>query len=225
MARKGLTTPRVRTIFRPYLWQPDTAFKADGEYKISVLMSPEDAAALQDRIDTAIEEQYQKECENAKAELLKKTPKATPKAIAAAQDKINKSDTGPIKAELDRETGEETGMMVVTFKRSVKRDKDGNIRTSPPLVKSTSLTTITSPLFIGTGSLVQVGYTLNPFYVPAVGVGCTLALDVVVIRKREDNQAEYDFEAEEGDEDYSDAEADATDTADGEGTSGENGNF
>ena len=220
MARKGLTTPRVRTIYRPYLWQPDTTFKEDGEYKISVLMSPEDAAALQAQIDTAIEEQYQKERENAKADLLKKTPKATAKAIEAAQDKITKSDTGPIKPELDRETGEETGMMVVTFKRSVKRDKDGNIRTSAPLVKSTSLTTIKSSVFIGTGSIVQVGYVLNPFYVPAVGVGCTLALDVVVIRKREDNQNEYDFEAEEGEEveEYEETEG----AADG---GGENGNF
>ena len=223
MARKGLTTPRVRTIYRPFLWQPDTTFKEDGEYKISVLMSPEDTAALQAQIDTAIEEQYQKERENAKSDLLKKTPKATAKAIEAAQDKITKSDTGPIKPELDRETGEETGMMVVTFKRSVKRDKDGNIRTSAPLVKSTALTTIKTSVFIGTGSIVQVGYTLNPFYVPALGVGCTLALDVVVIRKREDNQAEYDFEAEEGDEEDEEAEVEeAEGAADG---GGENGNF
>ena len=224
MARKGLTTPRVPSIFRPFLWQPDCKFKEDGEYKISVLMNPEQAGEIQALLDTAIEEQYQKERENAKVELLKKTPKATDKAIKAAQDKITKAETSPIKAELDRETGEETGNYIVTFKRTVKRDKDGNIRTTPPTVKSTSLTTIKSPVFIGSGSIVQIGYEVSPFYVPALGVGCNLFLGVVVIRKREDNQAEYDFDAEEDEESYEEEETEeAGDEAAGDAT--ENGNF
>lgn len=223
MARKGLTTPRVPSIFRPFLWEPDCKFKEDGEYKISVLMNAEQAGEIQTLLDAAIEEQYQKECENAKAELLKKTPQATEKAIMAAQRKVTKSETSPIKPELDRETGEETGNYIVTFKRTVKRDKDGNIRTTPPTVKSTSLTTIKSPVFIGSGSIVQIGYELSPFYVPALGVGCNLFLGMVVIRKREDNQPEYDFEAEEDNESYEDASTEAGDEA--PDASEENGNF
>jgi hypothetical protein len=185
-----LTTPKGVAKWIT-LNKPDTKFKKEGQYRVVLLLTPEEAKPLQEKIDAAIEEK-------------KKIAKADPKNKGK---KIKDADL-PYKQDLNKE-GEETGLVSFNFtaKASGVRE-NGETWTFRPAVLDTKGKPVKSALIYG-GSIVRVAFKLST-WATAIGVGASLKMEAVqVIELKtmgERDMSSYGFQEEEGYEDGGDAD-------------------
>jgi hypothetical protein len=144
----------------PRLTKPDTKFKADGEYKVTLVLPGAEAAPLIALIDGAM------------VESLKKARMENPakaKTIKAASDK-------PYKAVTDDE-GNETGEVKFNFKMAAKvtSKKTQQSWEQKPSLFDAKLRPLVNPK-IGGGSKVKVKFEMYQFYTALVGAGVSLRL-------------------------------------------------
>lgn len=201
MAKKILTTPKGVAVW-PKVNEPDTKFDAAGVYQIKLRLEGEEAQALRTQLDEAIAANL-------------KTVKDENKG-----KKIKIADT-PYALELDAEENE-TGAILFNFKMKASgKKKDGTTFTQKPLLFDALAKPLAADKRVGGGSVVKVGYEVNPFYVAAVGAGVSLrlkAVQVLELREFGGDAASFGFTAEEAEEaDMSEA-VDAAETPAGKST-------
>lgn len=166
-----LTTPKGTAKWAT-LGKPDTTFKAEGEYRVSLLL-PEGSKEAQDLV-AALTKAYKEAVEAAKKELL-----ADPKKKAKA--KSMKVADLPFKKETDKE-GNETENLQFTFKAKASgKKKDGTPWNFRPAIFDAKLKPISPSVSIWGGSVIRVSYRVNPFYTDMVGAGITLKLEGVQV--------------------------------------------
>lgn len=176
-----LTTPKAPCMW-PKLDEPDTKFKEEGEYSITVVMTPEDAEPLtakaEAHLNTFIKEQ---------AKLLGK------KTIARA-------NTSPWKPDTDQD-GNETGNVRFNIKMKASAiTKSGRKLEFTPAVFDAYGKPI-DPSF-GSGSLVRVNFEVVPWYSAALGAGVQFRLNAVQVlesrgKSKSDNAKDYGFDVVE----------------------------
>ena len=172
----------------PKLNEPDTKFKAEGQYSVKLRLSAEDAQELIDEIDSLADAAFEEALAEAKNEREKKKIKRADPAYSAEED----------------EDGKETGNFLFNFKMaasgvSKKTGKEWT-RTCPVFDakrKPIDLKTVQ----IGSGSVVKVAYVLSPFST-AIGVGVSLRLEAVQVLERREwgsrDASAFGFGDEEG---------------------------
>lgn len=186
----------------PNLTKPDTKFNPDGEYKVGVILSQEDAQPIIDKATAAAEKimaetktKLQDDIKTLKGEKLVKAKKALAELTMG---------DWPFKPVYD-DDGNETGDVVLNFKMKAQR-KDGKtgqiIKMSPKLFDAKGKD-LPKSVDIWGGSVVKVAGSLNPFYIPGtntVGVGFRLAaVQVIDLRSSGGGDASsYGFGKEEG---------------------------
>ena len=170
----------------PRLTKPDTKFKADGEYKLTLILPGAEAQPLIEMIDTAMGESL--------VQARRDNPSKA-KTIKAATDK-------PYKAETDDE-GNDTGNYKFNFKMAAKitSKKTGESWEQKPDLFDAKGKVLVNPN-IGGGSKVKVAFELFPFYTPLVGAGVSLRLRAVqvldLVEYNSRSAAGYGFGEEEG---------------------------
>lgn len=154
---------------------PDTKFKDEGEYRVTLLLKGKDADVLKARIDDAI-----------------KTAVVEAKANPdnAKHKKVIKAADAPYKADTDKE-GNETGFTAFNFKAKAsgqRKDKDKTTWTFRPRVFDHDCLPIDlNKTQVWGGSEVKVSYEMSLYgvknYSPKVGAGVSLKLAAVQILK------------------------------------------
>ena len=144
------TTPRGIALY-PYLSKPDTKFNEEGEYKVNLSLSEEDAAPIIEQINQVF-------AENVKEE----TKKNNGKAIKTANP--------PYSQELD-DDGKPTGNIIMKFKSKAAYkpaifDAKGNV-----MIESN----------IWGGSEVRVNGSMAPYFTSMIGAGVALRLRAVQV--------------------------------------------
>lgn len=162
--RQYYITP-AGTAQYPRLNKPDTKFKADGEYKVTLVLDAATAEPLIEQIDAAMAESLVK---------ARRENPAKAKTIKGASDK-------PYKIETDND-GNETGNYKFNFKMSAKVTKrDGTSYEQKPAVFDAKLRPIPATVNVGGGSTVRVKFEMYRFYTALVGAGVSLRLLAVQI--------------------------------------------
>lgn len=151
----------------PKFNEPDTKFKAEGQYSVKLRLSAEDAQELIDEIDSLADEAFETALSEAKNEREKKKIKRADPAYSAEED----------------EDGKETGNFLFNFKMtasgvSKKTGKEWT-RTCPVFDAKRKPIDLKN-ILIGSGSVVKVAYVLSPFST-AIGVGVSLRLEAVQV--------------------------------------------
>ena len=172
---------------------PDTKFKEEGEYRVTLLLQGKDADVLKARIDDAI-----------------KTAVAEAKAnkVNAKHIKVIKAADAPYKADTDKE-GNETGFTAFNFKAKasgVKKDKVTPWTFQPRVFDGMLQPIDLKKVQVWGGSEVKVAYEMALYgisnYSPKVGAGVSLKLSAVQILKLKTGSGKdaeaFGFEAEEG---------------------------
>lgn len=164
---KGMT-PKGTAVF-PYLNEPDTKFNADGEYKVRLRITQDEAEQLITKFDPFRQEVL---------EVATAQHKANPKTRAK---KLNENEL-PIVEEFDHESGEPTGYWLVSLKASAvikKKSGEANARDIPffdakgkPLKKK--------PAVFG-GATLKVAFDAVPYYTAGVGTGLTFRIAAVQV--------------------------------------------
>lgn len=185
----------------PRLTKPDTKFKADGEYKVTLILLGAEAQALTDLIDAAMQESL--------VQARRDNPTKA-KSIKAATDK-------PYKAVTDDE-GNDTGEIRFNFKMAAKvtsRTTGQSWEQKPDLFDAKGKVLINPK--IGGGSKVKVAFELYPFYTALIGAGVSLRLRAVqvidLVEYNSRSAAGYGFEDEDGYEAGEQVATDETTTA------------
>ncbi len=146
-----------------HLNKPNDKFKAEGEYSVDFLQTPEEAKALTALIDA--------EMGLAAVQAKKDNPKV--KNIKVA-DKPYKMDTD--------QDGNETGLIKFKFKAKASgMKKDKKPWTFRPAVFDAKGGVIPNTVQIWGGTIGRVSFELMPFYTAQVGAGVSLRLKAVKI--------------------------------------------
>lgn len=191
----------------PKLNEPDTKFKAEGQYSVKLRLSAEDAQELIEEIDSLADEAFDEALAEAKNEREKKKIKRADPAYSAEED----------------EDGKETGNFLFNFKMaasgvSKKTGKEWT-RTCPVFDAKRKPIDLKN-IQIGSGSVVKVAYFLSPFST-AIGVGVSLRLEAVQVLERREwgskDASAFGF----GDEEGFEAEEENTGSVFNEGDDGE----
>lgn len=211
----------------PRLNQPDTKFKAAGEYSVKLILSAEDAAPLKE----AIEAEAEKAVEATRADLEQKlvdAKGATKPKLKAALDKLEAGDL-PIQPEYD-DDGEETGNLVINFKTNAsytdkKTGKTIHKEVSMFDAKGHKLEGKKRPSIWG-GSKLSVAYQLVPYYNAATNkAGVSVRISAVqiieLVSGSGGNAASYGFGTHDGYE--APEEAEGGDSPFGDQTGGAGG--
>jgi hypothetical protein len=156
-----LTTPKG-TVLWANLGKPNTKFSPDGVYDVTLLLSKDDFLPIKTKIEALLSK--------AEAEY-----KATYKKYASI------AKTMPYKEDVDRETGEETGLWQLKAKLSSKTVVNGTVTDRRPLVVDSKLKPLSSDTAVGKGSIVRVNMTFYPYYVPSLGLGISAKLSSVQV--------------------------------------------
>lgn len=156
-----LTTPTAPCLW-PRLRVPDTTFKPEGEYSISLVLTEVEAEVLRS-VSSA---HLAKFIEEQKKLLGKKS--------------LSMANSSPFKADSDKE-GNETGKVRVSFKMkaSVVSKKTGNKMDFTPAVFDKFGQPYTGDL--GNGSKCRVNFEVNPWYSAALGAGISFRLRAVQV--------------------------------------------
>lgn len=158
------TSPKGVAIY-PWLTKPDTKFKPEGEYRVDLKLSAEDAVDVL----ALISAEHDKNLEAVKAD-----PKYKGK-------KIKESDL-PIKPVIDAD-GNETGEYLLRVKMNAQfKGNDGSIITAAPAIFDAKGQSVQLDALWG-GSIIRVAYTIGAFFVPLVGAGVSLRLRGVKVIK------------------------------------------
>lgn len=145
-----------------FLNEPSTKFKKEGEYSTKLTGSADEFAELIAVADKMIEEKL--------AQVIKENPKVK-KLVKPVK---------PYKPEYDDE-GDETGNLVVNFKRAARQEFEGKVKINKVKLLDTDGKVVTDPIW--SGSKLMVRYFLTPYYSPKehdVGVSCKITHAVVV---------------------------------------------
>lgn len=176
------------------LTKPDTKFKPEGEYSITLLLDPEDAATVEfiDSLKKAHEEGFSA------------AKKAEPKKKFKLEDIKVKDDTN--------KEGVPTGKVAVSFNcKAAGARKDGTKWAFRPAVLDAKGKPVPADVLIYGGSVVKIAYSLRHTAMPTGSFYTTFnlkAVQVIVLKSQSDRDAAYyGFKEEEG---YG-AEAEATD--------------
>ena len=144
------TTPKGVALY-PYLSRPDTKFNEEGEYKVNLVLSKEEAAPIVEQINSVFAANLQEE-----------TKKANGKQIKTANP--------PYSDELD-ENGKPTGNVIMKFKSKAAYkpaifDAKGNVMTESN---------------IWGGSEIRVNGSMAPYFTSMIGAGVALRLRAVQV--------------------------------------------
>lgn len=157
---KGIT-PKGVLVF-PYLNKPDTKFKAEGEFRAKLRLGGEDAEKLKAVFDKA----------HGEAVALIKSEEPAP-----AKRKLIKDADKPYAAELDKETGEETGFTLFTFKQKASiKNKAGEVFEKRPDLFDAARNPFPKDKLIYGGSTAKIAFEAWPFFTAKVGAGITVRL-------------------------------------------------
>lgn len=201
-------TPRVRLAF-PKLNKPDTKWKPEGEYTArGVLLEP-----LPDAVQAKVRAMLDAFVEEKRKELVAKKQAAKAKGLTV----------NPVflKPEVDRESGDETGALMVAAKMKAvfKNKKTGETVSRKPVIFDAKGKQLTSPPEIWGGTEGKIAVTAAPYHMESSNtIGVTLYLDAFQIIKLVSRGAgdakSMGFAEEEGYE-GSDAPASFTDESNG----------
>ena len=186
-----MTSPKGVAKY-PKLSEPDTRFKEDGEFNTKLLLDA-DAATTKEFI-AVLKAAAEAAAEDAKADL--KPAKKTTLEVHY-----------PFKAEIDPNSGEETGNIELSFKTAATyKTKDGEVINRKIPLFDTKGKRIERKINVGSGSIIKVNFTPGPFYMANGNkAGITLYLEAVqIIQLKEWKGAtaeSYGFGQEEGFED------------------------
>lgn len=156
----NIVTPAGRAVW-PKLNEPDTKFKENGEYSVTLCLAWADAEPLVEIIDRLIGENL----EAAKAE----NPRAKLGHFL------------PYSPELDEESEEETGNILFKFKMpaTVKSRRTGNMVTLRPRLFDAS--NKPCDVEVGGGSIIKVSAQVRGYYAAAIGAGVKLSMECVQV--------------------------------------------
>lgn len=156
-----LTTPTAPCLW-PRLRVPDTTFKPDGEYSISLVLNEDEAEVLRSKASAHL------------AKFIEEQKKLSGKKS------LSMANSSPFKADSDKE-GNETGKVRVSFKMkaSVVSKKTGNKMDFTPAVFDKFGQPYTGDL--GNGSKCRVNFEVNPWYSAALGAGISFRLRAVQV--------------------------------------------
>jgi hypothetical protein len=189
--RTRYTSPKG--IFRfPKLTEPDTKFKAEGEYSVGLILSADDAAAI--GLMRLIDTEAAASLANAKANA--KTP---------AEAKRWETKYLPYSPEEDRETGEPTGNVIFKFsmKASGVSKKTGKPWERKPVLFDAKGMVIKGGINIGGGTTGKVSFEVIPYAATTQsGASVKLALEAAqIIELRsfgEQSASSFGFGEEDG---------------------------
>lgn len=194
MERKKLETymsPKA-TAKWAVLNKPDTKFKPEGEYRVTLVIPEADAQGFIEQLDKL----HAAAVAEVKAQLL-----ADPKKRLKA--KTMKTENMPYSKDLDGE-GEETGLVKFNFKAKASgKRKDLTEWTFKPRVFDAKGKPLAAGIQVWGGSVVKVAFQAKPYFVEASGqTGLTLSLQAVqVIELKTSGGADasaFGFTEEEG---------------------------
>lgn len=190
MAGKKLSVTKKGKAVFPHLHAPDTKFDKGGSYTIKLEMPLEDGQELVEVIDKA----FAAKLEETQAEYASDSKKKGKKVK---------------EADLPYLIDEEAGTVRFSFKMNATGErKDGTKYTQAPALFDSKGQPIPKGTRVGGGSVCRVSYEMNPFHVPALGVGVSLrlkAVQIIELREGGRDASGFGFEAEE--EGYSATEA------------------
>lgn len=165
---------------------PDTKFKPEGEYSITLLLDPDDAATIEF------------------VESLKKAHEAGFSAAKKAEPKKRfKLEDIKVQDDTDKE-GTPTGKLAVSFKckASGTRKKDGTKWAFRPAVLDAKGKPVPADVLIYGGSVIKVAYSIRHTAMPTGSFYTTFnlkAVQVIVLKSQSDRDAAfYGFQEEEG---------------------------
>lgn len=201
MAKKEYhLTPRGTAIY-PHLNAPDFKFKKEGEFKSKLAFDAKDpnVPAFRKLLEDARDAKFQEEYDRLVAE----------KKLARAKE-LKKDDV--LKAEVDEETGEETGRLIVSV--SMKHNitgKDGKTYKLTPTYYSGKGETLKNPPRIGGGSTLRCQVELYAYLndtSKTVGVSLRLASVQIIklVSGGSRSAADAGFEVEDDADDIYDVE-------------------
>ena len=197
-----LTTPKGIAKWAK-LNKPDTKFKADGEYSITLLLDPEDAATIE-FVDG-----------------LKKANEVGFGAATKADPKKKYTKMGmKIKDDTDKD-GTPTGKLAVSFAcKAAGTRKDGSAWAYRPAVLDAKGKPVPADVLIYGGSVVKIAYSIRHTAMPTGSFYTSFnlkAVQVIVLKSQSDRDAAYyGFQEEEG---YGSAEEQSGESYTGEGSS------
>jgi hypothetical protein len=165
--------------------KPDTKFKPEGEYSITLLLDPEDAATIEfvEGLKKAHEVGYGA------------AKKAEPKKKFQLMDIKVKDDT-------DKD-GAPTGKLAVSFNcKAAGKRKDGSVWSYRPAVLDAKGKPVPADVLVYGGSVVKVAYSIRHTAMPTGSFYTTFnlkAVQVIVLKSQSDRDAAfYGFKEEEG---------------------------
>jgi hypothetical protein len=173
-----ITTPTGVALY-PWLSKPDTKFSTEGEYKVNLVLSAEEAKPLIETINEVFTLNVQEEMEKQKKKDLKT---ANP----------------PYSDELD-DNGQATGNVIFKFKSKAAY--------KPALFDAKGTTMVGSNIW--GGSEVRVNASVSPYFTPTVGAGVALrlrAVQIIALVEGSEGAGRFGFEETTG---YVHAEKDA----------------
>ena len=144
------TTPQGVAQY-PWLSKPDTKFSEEGDYKVNLILSKQDAIPILKQINEVYAENYEKELKKAKGAQIKKAPP-------------------PYLEELN-ETGEPTGNIILKFKSKAAY--------KPAIFDAKGIPMIDSNIW--GGSEIKINGSAAPYFTPLIGAGVSLRLRAVQV--------------------------------------------
>ena len=144
------TTPKGIAKY-PWLSKPDTKFNEEGEYKVNLILSKEDAAPIIEQINAAF-------AENVKAEVKKNKGKDIKTANPPYMDEVDDDD-------------KPTGNIIIKFKSKAAY---------PPAIFDAKGNVMKESNIWG-GSEIRVNGSIAPYYVKLIGAGVAIRLRAVQV--------------------------------------------
>lgn len=225
--RPKLTSPRGTFVF-PKLTEPDTKFKAEGEYSVKLRLAAGDDAT----------QAFLAKLEPLHAAAVVKGEAEFAKLPVASRKKLGKATVNPFYSEVfDKETEEPTGEIEVKFTMKasgVVKDgpRKGKPWTQAPDIFDAKGHAMTKPPAIWGGTVGKVSFEVGDYFIPGTGVcGLTLGLRGVqvidlVSAGGARSAKEHGFGEEDGGYEYEEAAGGGGDTGThAEGASDDNEDF
>lgn len=177
---KALTTPKGTAV---YCWvnTPSTKFNKEGVYSTKLRLKASDPFIT--KMDALFDQLYKSYLEE------------------SGLKKCKQADR-PWKVETDKKTGEDLDTVLLSFKRKALRGPlEARTPAGPPLLVDNHGKPVTQA--VGSGSTIQVGFAVNPYFTASLGFGLTLKLDAVMVHELVGYTAkaeDYDFDTADEDE-------------------------
>ena len=170
MEKQTITTETGVALY-PWLTKPDTKFNEDGEYKVNLVLSKENAAPIIQVIKSVHEENYKQ-------------------VLKASKKKTMKQANPPFSEQLD-DDGNPTGNYIFKFKSKAAYK---------PAIFDAKQTPLVDPPIWG-GSEIKVNATLYPYNSPMSGVGVSLkkrAVQVIRLVEGSEGASRFGFSETSG---------------------------